>query len=78
MIRLDIEDQKVISQIDSKPFMLYSLADLLPKTSQISGNQVTLLESRLNRLNEARIIYKVAIKDKIYYFSPKAETEENN
>jgi hypothetical protein len=78
MHRLDIEDQKVISQIDSKPYRLYSLAELLPKNRTISGNQATLLESRLNRLNEARVIYKVAIKEKIYYFSPKAETEENN
>jgi hypothetical protein len=74
----DVEDQKVISKIESKPYRLYLLPELLPKTRQISGNQAMLLESRLNRLNEARIIYKVAIKDKIYYFSPKAETEENN
>jgi hypothetical protein len=78
MIHLDREDQRLLTQIDSKPYKFYSLTDLLPKINQLSGYKVTQFESRLNRLNEARIIYKIAIKEKTYYFSPKAETEENN
>ncbi len=75
MDSLDTQDQKLITQIDTKPYKFYLLTDLLPKTNQLSRNQVKRFESRLNRLNEARIIYKVAIKEKTYYFSPKAETD---
>jgi hypothetical protein len=73
MARLDIEDEALITQIDTKPYRLYLLTDFLQMTQNPKQ-----LESRLNRLNDARIIFKVSVKNKTYYFSPKAETAENN
>ncbi len=76
---LDIEDRRIISKLDRKPYRFYSLTDLLPKTeNQLSVNQdkVKQFESRLNSLNMQRIIYKVALRENAYYyFSPKAETD---
>ncbi len=78
MFNFDKEDQRILSQIDSKPYRLYTLTDLLPKTTfKLSTNQGLRkqLESRLNHLNNFKIIYKVVIEKITYYFSPKAETE---
>jgi hypothetical protein len=78
MITLDAEDRRIISQINSKPYRFYSLTELLSRTDNLlSANQdiTKQLESRLNQLNYSKIIYKVVIKEKTYYFSPKAETD---
>jgi hypothetical protein len=74
----DREDKRILSRINRKPYRFYSLTDLLPKTDdQLSANQdlINQFEIRLNQLNESRIIYKVAIEAKTYYFSPKAEND---
>ncbi len=78
MDNLDRQARMILSQIDSKPYRLYTINDLLLNIDECTNQNITKeFESRLTSLNDERLIYKVKIKEKTYYFSPKAETDKS-
>ncbi len=78
MYSLDNEDRRIIGIIETKPFRLYSSAEFLPaakKQAIIKLDTLREIEQTLNHLNDLKIVYKMAVQGRTYYFSPKAEMD---
>ncbi len=78
MDSLDSEDRRIIGIIETKPFRLYSSTEFLPtakKQATLKLDTLREIEQTLNHLNDLKIVYKMAVQGRTYYFSPKAEIE---
>ena len=72
----DTEDQRILSLIESKPYKLYSITDLLPVTKEsysVKQQKVKELEPKLERLFKTNSIRKTIINENPFYYSPNTE-----